>query len=233
MAAVTAGSSLLEYRVPPFSRLQRAHAARFPPLSHRISHHPPLTRVQAVLRDAHVQAVLKDAHVDLAAARQRRKGVVVAVDGAVEKLRETLRAMTDGEQVTADLALPYVEALVGAEGVRSLAFTFHRPSHVHVVGSFAHSASHAASHPASHTHVGADGGDEVGEGGEGGEGGAAGVGSVTRPCTHVDVAVEMPPGCVCCKYVLNRHATTLLVMSHACMHALCCVRSRTPRSSSP
>ncbi|CAI6003123.1 unnamed protein product [Closterium sp. NIES-64] len=261
------------------------------------------------LLEYQVQAVLRDAHVDLAAVRQRGKGVVAGVDGAVEKLRETLRAMPEGEQVaagaalpyveavmgaegpvtagaalpyvealvgaegpqrrvtldaallpyvealvgggglespvrsptppctvphcptslqvavgcwwgrrawqqapnhtaphrsairggaggggglegpvTADAALPYVEALVGAEGVRSLAFTFHRPSHVHVVGSFAHCTAHAHSHPASHTHAGGAGGD----GGESGEGGAAGVGSVTRPCTHVDVAVEMP-----------------------------------------
>ncbi|CAI5471550.1 unnamed protein product [Closterium sp. Yama58-4] len=203
-----------------------------------------------------VQAVLRDAHVDLAAARQRGKGVVVAVDSAVETLRETLKAMPEGEQgagaqgrarahapirfspsrgghegpvrrarapsairsfpppphhltpphpapphrrratayapirfsppppphsvphlsspchmqVTADTSLPYVEALVGAEGVRSLAFTFHRPSHVHAIGSFAH---HSASHPASHTHGGTDGGGDGGEGGEIGEGGAS------------------------------------------------------------
>ncbi|CAI5527769.1 unnamed protein product [Closterium sp. Naga37s-1] len=225
-----------------------------------------------------VQAVVKDAHVDLAAARQRGKGVVAAVDGAVEKLREALRAMPEGEQVhggsgfgeepstavhaagvsgfglgqgphvgvgragwrqglmvgggghekrssarvnvTADAALPYVQALVGAEGVRSLAFTFHRPSHVHVIGSFAH---HSASHPASHAHAGGDGGDG-GDGGEGGEGGAAGVGSVTRPCTHVDVAVEMPQACFREKDVLNHRyfARRALYLATLARHLAAC-----------
>ncbi|CAI7836917.1 unnamed protein product, partial [Closterium sp. NIES-54] len=165
-----------------------------------------------------VQAVLKDAHVDLAAARQRGKGVVAAVDGAVENLRETLRAMPEGEQVAAEAALAYVEALVGAEGVRSLAFTFHRPSHMHVIGSFAH---HSASHPASHAHGGGDGADD---GGEGGEGRAAGVGSVTRPCTHVDVAVEMPQACFREKDVLNHRyfARRALYLATLARHLAAC-----------
>ncbi|CAI7784313.1 unnamed protein product [Closterium sp. NIES-54] len=170
------------------------------------------------LLDYQVQAVLKDAHVDLAAARQRGKGVVAAVDGAVENLRETLRAMPEGEQVAAEAALAYVEALVGAEGVRSLAFTFHRPSHMHVIGSFAH---HSASHPASHAHGGGDGADD---GGEGGEGRAAGVGSVTRPCTHVDVAVEMPQACFREKDVLNHRyfARRALYLATLARHLAAC-----------
>ncbi|CAI5480139.1 unnamed protein product [Closterium sp. Yama58-4] len=181
------------------------------------------------LLEYQVQAVLRDAHVDLAGVRQRGKGVVVAVDGAVEKLREALRAMPEGEQVTADLALPYVQALVGAEGVRSLAFTFHRPSHVHVIGSFAHhSASHvtslAASHTDSHAHGHLPGGGDGGEGGEGGEGGAAGVGSVTRPCTHVDVAVEMPQACFREKDVLNHRyfARRALYLATLARHLAAC-----------
>ncbi|GJP77229.1 hypothetical protein CLOP_g7661 [Closterium sp. NIES-67] len=150
----------------------------------------------STLLEYQVHNVLTEAHVDLAAARQRGKGMVVAVDGAVEKLKETLLAMPEGEQVTADAALPYVEGLVGQEGMRSLAFAFHPPTRMQVVGSYAHAGSPAASHARGHSSGGGDGGD-------GGDGGGAGVGSVARPCTHVDVAVEMPQACFREKDILN------------------------------